>query len=198
MVAELLASLPQWAYLGIAIGALLSVGVAATFLVATRRYPDGNRTIGSQWSTEQRRRAEMRGYLDAISEPYVEGGTVAERTVAFYLPDREVAVTFDAQTFYALESSGVQPILVEHEMPGVHLGSRLPFETPSVDFGSDDRTDEPAEAAFAVLGLPPDADRETVRRAYRRRLKEVHPDQGGSRAEFHELQEAYDTATQHA
>jgi curved DNA-binding protein CbpA len=41
-----------------------------------------------------------------------------------------------------------------------------------------------------VLGVDPDADEETVVAAYRRRVKEVHPDQGGSIAEFRAVKEA--------
>ncbi|MFW5948587.1 MAG: 2Fe-2S iron-sulfur cluster-binding protein, partial [Halolamina sp.] len=44
---------------------------------------------------------------------------------------------------------------------------------------------------FEVLGVEADADEETVSRAYRRRVKETHPDQGGSRQEFLRLQRAY-------
>ncbi len=44
--------------------------------------------------------------------------------------------------------------------------------------------------ACEVLGVPPDADAEQVRRAYRRLARECHPDLGGDAAEFHRLQEA--------
>lgn len=44
--------------------------------------------------------------------------------------------------------------------------------------------------ACDVLGVPPDADAEQVRRAYRRLARECHPDLGGDAAEFHRLQDA--------
>ncbi|MEF8800090.1 MAG: ferredoxin Fer [Halolamina sp.] len=47
------------------------------------------------------------------------------------------------------------------------------------------------DSPFDVLGVDPDADEATVLRAYRRRVKETHPDQGGSTAEFKRVQEAY-------
>ena len=47
------------------------------------------------------------------------------------------------------------------------------------------------DSPFDVLGVDPDADEATVVRAYRRRVKETHPDQGGSTAEFKRVQEAY-------
>lgn len=49
------------------------------------------------------------------------------------------------------------------------------------------------QEAFRILGLSPDASHEEVRAAYREALREKHPDKGGSREEFHELQEAKDT-----
>jgi ferredoxin len=42
-----------------------------------------------------------------------------------------------------------------------------------------------------VLGVPPDADEATVERAYRRRVKEAHPDHGGSTREFQRVRAAY-------
>ncbi|WP_256297922.1 ferredoxin Fer [Haloarchaeobius salinus] len=46
---------------------------------------------------------------------------------------------------------------------------------------------------FDVLQVDRDADEETVHQAYRRRVKEVHPDQGGSAREFQLVQSAYET-----
>jgi curved DNA-binding protein CbpA len=45
---------------------------------------------------------------------------------------------------------------------------------------------------FAVLGVDRDADDETIKRAYRRRAKETHPDRGGSDAEFKRIKDAYE------
>lgn len=45
---------------------------------------------------------------------------------------------------------------------------------------------------YAVLGLDPDADEQAVRAAYRRAAREHHPDRGGSAAQFHRIQEAWD------
>jgi len=193
---ELLSALPRWALVGVLVGTAASVGVAVVFVLATRMYPDTNEG-GSQWSTEARRRAEIRQYLDAIGERYIENETVIGERVAFYLPHRAVAVTFDARVFYAFESTRIHAVLVEHEMPGINLGHRLPFETPTIspepDHGGEfDRV----RAAYAVLGLPDSADVDDVRRAYRERIKEVHPDQGGDPDEFRKVREAYDTAKQ--
>lgn len=46
-----------------------------------------------------------------------------------------------------------------------------------------------------VLGLDPEADGEAIERAYRRRLKEAHPDHGGSPTEFHAVRRAYEVLT---
>lgn len=43
--------------------------------------------------------------------------------------------------------------------------------------GADDLSEEEARA---ILGVPPDADAETIRAAHRRLMQRVHPDRGGS------------------
>ncbi|MFB6219336.1 MAG: ferredoxin Fer [Halobacteriaceae archaeon] len=45
---------------------------------------------------------------------------------------------------------------------------------------------------FEVLGVDPDADEATVVAAYRERIKEVHPDHGGSASEFRAVRRAYE------
>ena len=208
VVVELLFALPRWLYLGVAAGAVMSLCVVVTFLVGGRVFFDGetdadDRDRHSERSTEAIRRAEIREYLDRIDERFVEDADVDDNRVAFFLPTRDVAVTFDARTFLALEATPTHAILAEHEMPGVALGNRLPFETPepSVDDDPTDDPDErlpPADAAYRVLGLPSGADAEAVRRAYRRRVKQAHPDHGGDEEEFRRVQEAYDTARRYA
>lgn len=44
---------------------------------------------------------------------------------------------------------------------------------------------------FDVLGVDPGADDEAIERAYRRRVKETHPDQGGSAPAFLRVRAAY-------
>ncbi|ADJ15901.1 ferredoxin Fer [Halalkalicoccus jeotgali] len=48
---------------------------------------------------------------------------------------------------------------------------------------------------YEVLSVDPDADDEEVARAYRRRVIEAHPDQGGSAREFQLVREAYEELT---
>lgn len=50
----------------------------------------------------------------------------------------------------------------------------------------------PAEA-YRRLGLEPDADEDAIRAAYRRKVKEVHPDRGGDEDEFRRVTDAYET-----
>jgi len=45
---------------------------------------------------------------------------------------------------------------------------------------------------YEVLGVPRDADAATIRRAYRKKVRGVHPDSGGSVEAFNELKTAYD------
>jgi ferredoxin len=51
------------------------------------------------------------------------------------------------------------------------------------------------ESPFDVLGVDDDADDGEIKRAYRERVKETHPDQGGSAAEFQLVQAAYEKVT---
>ena len=46
--------------------------------------------------------------------------------------------------------------------------------------------------AYETLGLEPGADPEAVRRAYRERVKETHPDRGGDPGAFIRVREAYE------
>jgi len=48
------------------------------------------------------------------------------------------------------------------------------------------------ESPFEVLGIDPDAAESTIIEAYRRRVKEAHPDHGGSEEEFHAVRTAYE------
>jgi hypothetical protein len=53
--------------------------------------------------------------------------------------------------------------------------------------------DSPVSAsAYEVLGVSVDADEETLRRAYRLRLRETHPDTGGDAAVFIQVQRAWE------
>jgi DnaJ-class molecular chaperone with C-terminal Zn finger domain len=193
---EAIAGLPSWLLVGAVLGLSGSLLVALVFLCAQRLLPAGGRESPRQ-SGESRRRREFRAYLDAIEEPYVEDHPVAGQDVAFYLPERDVAITFDARAYYRIDRSGTDPVLAEHEMPGSLLGERLPFETPDLGFGDGDADPDPARAAFAELGVPDEASVEEIRRAYRRRVKNVHPDQGGDEEAFRRLREAYTTARKH-
>lgn len=53
----------------------------------------------------------------------------------------------------------------------------------------------PERPAFAVtLGLLPPYTMDDVKRAYREKIKDAHPDRGGDRAEFDRIQRAFDDA----
>jgi hypothetical protein len=182
--------------LGTLAGLVVSVGVGAIFVLGERLSPTP-RGAGPSWSGDDRRRAEIRDYLRAIGEPFSEDHDLRGTTVAFYLPARDVAITFDARAYYHIDGSPTHAVLVEHEMPGAHLGSRLPFETPTPP--SADATDErldPVARAFAVLGVSPAVSESELRDAYRRKIKEAHPDHGGSREAFRRVREAYATASE--
>ncbi len=192
--------LPHWLVVGLGLGVASSVLAAVLFVAADRLYPSP-RAHRRRDDGEHRRRAELRDYLDAIGESYAEDHFVEGQHIAFYLPERDVAITFDAHAYYRIDRSPTHPVLVEHEMPGVHLGDRLPFEVPDVDFGpaeTDGEHRDPATAAFEELGVSASASLDEVKAAYRRKVKEVHPDQGGDEDEFKRVREAYTTAKRHA
>jgi len=53
-------------------------------------------------------------------------------------------------------------------------------------------SDSPTSATpYEVLGIAPSASSDELRRAYRRRLRETHPDTGGTSARFHAVQAAW-------
>jgi len=190
--------LPAWLVWGLVGGGLASVAVAGVFLLGGRLFPDEPTPSGTRVDGSARRRAEIRSYLREISEPFAEDHEVHGRTVEFYLPGRDVALTFDAKAYFELERAGTYTVLCEYEMPGRALGRRLPFDVPEVGTGGGLRGSDPVAAAFDHLGLSRDASVEEIRHAYRDRVKRVHPDHGGSQAEFKRLQEAYATAREHA
>lgn len=195
--------LPAWLVFGLLLGVVGSLVVAVLFVVASKLFPAKRRVRGVRDGGEERRRAEIREYLTAIDESFAENHPVAGQMVAFYLPDRDVAITFDARAFYRIGRSPTVPVLVEHEMPGAALGQRLPFETPTVSTGPEPESEpqspvDPTREAFAELGLSEDATPEEVKSAYRARVKQVHPDHGGDEAEFKRVREAYTLAKQDA
>ncbi len=215
---------PPWLLAGLAIGAVFAVLVVVAFVAGQRLFPTPD-TGGPQRDGDARRHEEIRHYLEAIGEEVRENETVEGHSVAFYLPEREVAITFDARAYLNIRDAGTAAVLCEHEMPGTQLGHRLPFEAPTFDADPDRSGDDPAgggwtrdrwagdpqaaaghdgadpeavRAAFASLGLSPGASGEAVQSAYRERVTEVHPDQGGDPEAFRSLQEAYAVASEHA
>ncbi|MEZ3117125.1 J domain-containing protein [Halobaculum sp. MBLA0147] len=215
MLTEWVAALPSWLVVGLVLGGVASAGVALLFAAGQRYLPGSaraDRSRGERVDGTARRRAEIRQYLGRIDERYAERVELGGRRVAFHLPERDVAITFDPQTYFGLANAdgasgnvefdadpsgdGLYVILIEQEMPGHHLGRRLPFEVADVHLGPEDAPDPVAEA-FDTLGLEPTADADSVEAAYRDRVVDVHPDQGGDRETFSEVQEAYATALNH-
>lgn len=89
--------------------------------------------------------------------------------------------------------------------PRTRRGPRTRAErTARSRFGTDGRTDDtgtraPESAsgptrseARSVLGVTADAERTEVRKAYREKVKDVHPDRGGEEAEFKRVTAAYE------
>lgn len=187
---------PAWLQLGLLAGLVAASLAAVVFAVGGRLFPSAS-AGGQGDGGEARRRAAIRAYLRDIGEPFEEDLTIRGQPVAFFLVHRDVAITFDARAYFRLSSAGIETILVEHEMPVSHLGWRLPFETPEPETNAPPDGEGPA-GAFAALGLSPSASSDEVTAAYRRRVKEVHPDHGGDAESFHRLREAYTAAKRRA
>ncbi|WP_280587805.1 J domain-containing protein [Halorubrum sp. Boch-26] len=204
MVVELISAVPPWILLGVALGGAASALAAVAFYLGNRFVAPSVAAAGGDRTNagDERRRREIREYLTAIEERFREDHALGEVAVPFYLPQREVAITFDAHDYFRLEGEGVYTVLCEHEMPGRGLGRRLPFDVFEPDRGptpsAEDADRDPVAAAFAELDVDRDADTDAVKRAYRERVKETHPDQGGDEESFRRVREAYATARNHA
>ena len=231
MLADLTTLLPRWVLWGIGLGGVATALVAVAFYLGDRFAPPGGADAGRRGAAgDERRRREIRSYLEAAGERFDEEHAFDDVTVPFYLPDRGVAITFSAHDYFRLEGEGVYTVLCEHEMPGRGLGRRLPFDVDEPDwatgasegsgdrrsgrFGGDRRSDrfgaggaaargspgraDPVGDAFDELGVSRDADLDAVKGAYRERVKETHPDQGGDEESFRRVREAYATARNHA
>ena len=203
MVVESISAVPTWILLGIALGAIASALAAVAFYLGNRFVAPGVAAADADRANagDERRRREIREYLTAIDERFREDHALGEVAVPFYLPEREVAITFDAHDYFRLEGEGVYTVLCEHEMPGRGLGRRLPFDVIEPDWGPSrpprGTGRDPVAAAFAELDVDRDADADEVKRAYRERVKETHPDQGGDEESFKRVREAYATARNH-
>jgi len=193
-------TLPAWVVFGLLLGLAASTIVAALFYLGDRLFPatdHGHHDRSQYTSGTERRRAEYRAYLTAIDEPYLEAHDHAGHSLAFYLPERDVGLTFDPRVLFGLEETTTHVILCEAEMPAANLSRRLPFTTPDAVYPPPTGSD-PVDQAYEQLGISPDASVTEVRDAYRSRAKETHPDRGGSSEAFKQLQEAYATAKDHA
>ncbi len=196
MPTELVSLLPTWLVLGVIVGFFASVAVAAAFYFGDRLFPDRTQSYDHRHvDGTLRRHVEIRSYLNAIGEPFVEEYELDGMEVAFYLPRRDVVVTFDPRVFFGLESAETYVVLCEDEMPIANLGRRLPFEVEEPRRNpTPPRADQTVATAFETLGLEAGASEDAVRDAYRSQVKQAHPDRGGSEAEFKQLQDAYTTA----
>jgi hypothetical protein len=192
---EWLSAIPPWLLAGVLLGSGLSCCVAVVFVVGGRLFPTTPVDRHGGVDGTLRRRQELRQYLVDVGERFLEDYPVHGETVAFYLPERDVAITFDAKAYFRIEEAGTYAVLCEFEMPARGLGRRLPFEVPDIE---PEVAPNPVTTAFAELDLAPEASPDEVKSAYRTKIKDAHPDHGGTTEEFKRLQEAYATARDHA
>lgn len=235
-------SVPEWVFIGLAYTAGAATLAIAAFALGGWEFPanplQGTRFGGAFGSS--RRRGNIRRYLDAIREPYVEDHVVEGIRCAFYLPDRDIAIAVSPEAADRLRATDTYVIYCEPRMRADQLGDRLPFDTPNVGQGGrgagrnrsragpgyaqgasrgrqyssggtgqdGSRYSDPSGAthrsgrqitrAFRTLGVSRDASEDEVKAAYREKVKDVHPDRGGSEEAFARVQRAYATAKEHA
>lgn len=222
---------PHWLFLGIAYAAGAATLATAAFALGEFAFPTPTPWASGRVSGADRRRVEIRHYLDTIGEHVVEDASVRGVRCEFYLPARDVAVTLESDTYNRLRTTATYVVFCEHEMRGAQLGARLPFETPETGRSGRRRTragtrtgssgrrraygpggvgagaraaadrrrrEDAIASAYRTLGLPRDATVAEVKAAYREKVKDVHPDRGGSEDAFTRVQEAYTTARRHA
>ena len=139
MFAELTSLVPRWVLWGVGLGGVATAVVALAFYLGDRLVPTPAASAGGRGAAgDDRRRREIRTYLDAAGERFDEDHAFDGVSVPFYLPDRGVAITFDAHDYFRLEGEGVYTVLCEHEMPGRGLGRRLPFDVDEPDWATDE------------------------------------------------------------
>jgi len=84
---------------------------------------------------------------------------------------------------------------IEEERVYYHRSAELIFYMDRADAWSVVQEFTPeSPGALQKLGLDQDATPEEVKRAFRQQAKEVHPDHGGDKEEFVDLQESYEIA----
>lgn len=203
MPVEFVALLPRWLILGILLGFVFAGIIGIVFVLGVLLFPDQiDRSRFRNDTSGGRKQREIRWYLRTIGEPFIEDYPLGDEVVGFYLPDRDVAITLDANTFFSVNRLGQTAVLVEHEMPITQLGTRLPFDTPPIPTARPSDTSiaesERISAAFDELGLSSSATQAEIRQAYRREIKRAHPDHGGDRSSFDRIREAYIIASQEA
>jgi DnaJ-domain-containing protein 1 len=122
--------------------------------------------------------------------------TGAPRHAPFRKPDASNggATTREQALADAMRVAGRHLVLIEPHW--AHAWNRMlrgepPPPPPSARPVRERATAAPA-SAWEVLGLAPGADAIAIKRAFRQRALETHPDRGGQAAQFREVQRAYE------
>ena len=95
-------------------------------------------------------------------------------------------------TIRGLAVAGIPMIGAALGFLGVAMGRKPSRRSGGGSSSSPASTGMSEAEARAILGVGPDADEETIRKAHRTMMKRVHPDQGGSDALAAKVQEARD------
>ena len=124
----MLSTLPSWLVSGLLLGVAASVVIAVVFAIGERYVPDPEPDDRRRVGAAERQRAEIRTAFQRADEPFLEDCELGTTRVAFYLPDRDVAITFDPRAYLWLADGETHVVLCEYEMPGSMIGRFLPFD----------------------------------------------------------------------
>ena len=181
--------LPSWLVHGLGIGIGATILVLIVNLIGVR-YIEIRSSSGERIDADELKHAEVRAYLQAIGEPFMERMPIDDLEVEFWLTEREMAITFDPHVYFDLIERGQAAVLLEHEVPGQHIGSRLPFDTPPLETATP--VSHELSWAYETLGVEVGAEQAAIDAAYRERVLESHPDRGGDSGELADVLLAYE------
>jgi hypothetical protein len=129
-------------------------------------------------------------------QPYAGARPVEDRGVAVYFQRHGKQMTFACDRWDRVGDNMRAISKTIEAMRGVERWGASDMMERA--FSAFEALPPPSEAVQAscwdILGLQPGADQSAIKAAWRKRMKTAHPDQGGTREEFEQVQRAYEQA----
>ena len=158
MFPEWLAAVPTWLVAGVLLGSGVSCCVAVVFVVGDRLFPTAPVDSSRHIDGTVRRRQDIRQYLVDVDERFLEDHTIHGETVAFYLPDRDVAIVVQSGSGVVREGETDHPV-APGDLVVVEAGTARGVKASD---------GERLEAVLVTAPPPTDAEHEPVREGIRR------------------------------